>query len=226
MGTIDKIYVRNSRDELGRFPNWPLNKNVSLGSIGYYHGRQAKFEWTTTLADLNISATSVAPQAMMSELFTSKNAVSTEFHSATAKNPSHARFTFIKSSSVVTQGFEMGHQQLPVERLKKEIIDKIRRKEIEWDYDWVIITELWLASGFTTLISSSNKGSSVISANNSQGQIFNIADFNLGLQVTKSKFMAYQGVAERNVRPYFQVHRLTRDHKFKLYGANSFFWSN
>ncbi|WP_259068721.1 hypothetical protein HDF24_07400 [Mucilaginibacter sp. X4EP1] len=226
MSKIDRIYVKNSRDELGRYPNWPVNQNISLGNIGYYHGRTAKFEWTTTLHDIGITITTVAPQAIMSELFTSSDSVSSEFHSASAKQPSHAKFTFTKSNSVVTQGFEMGHQQLPIDRLKHEILDGISKKTITWDYDWVIITELWVANGFTTLISGSSSSSSVISANNNGEKMFNIANFNLGLQVTRSKFMAYQGVAEHAVRPYFQIHRLTKDGKFKRYGAKSYFWSN
>lgn len=226
MSKIDKIYVRRTRDELGRYPNWPLNQGIALGSIGHFHGRKAKFEWRTSLKELGIDISEVAPQAFMSELYTSHDSVSSEFHAASGDNPSKAEFNFAKTSSVASQGFEMGHQQLPIDRLKNEIIKSIN-KGVEWDYTWVVITELWLASGFTTLISSSKNSSSVIAANKvSDTKVFNIADINLGLQVTRSKFMAYQGVAEQNVRPYFQIHRLTKDHRFKLYGVGTYFWNN
>ncbi|HKR05180.1 MAG TPA: hypothetical protein VJY62_11155 [Bacteroidia bacterium] len=218
MGKIDKIYVRDTRNQLGRYPNWPIIQQISLGKIGYYFSRKAVFVWETDLNKLGITAVYPFSQQRMSELYTSENSVSIAFSIDSSTGNSKAIFDFSKKRSVATQGHDVGYQVLDIDNLNIQLLNKINNG-LKWDYDWVIITEIWTASGFTTLISNSSGSHSEISANTKiSGSAFNVADFNLGLKVTGSKKMGYQGVAEKNVQPYFQIHRLTRDNKLKRYG--------
>jgi hypothetical protein len=48
--------VREIRDELGRYPNWPIGHAIDLGQVGYYDGRNAEFDWRNTLTGLGRSA--------------------------------------------------------------------------------------------------------------------------------------------------------------------------
>ena len=224
MGKIDEIYVRDTRDQLGRYPNWPINQKIALGKVGYYHGRKARFSWETDLDALGIPTSNPNTQQLMSELYFSEDSVSFGFEADAAAGMSKANFDFFRKRSVATQGYEVGYQILDIKSLKSQILNRIS-EGLSWDYDWVIITEVWTASGFTTLISNSTESHTEISANSLvTGGAFNVADFNLGLKVTKSSRMGYQGVAEKNVQPYFQIHRLTKDKTFKLYGQNTYFW--
>ena len=64
MSKVPKRYVREIRDNLGRFPIWPLVDDVPLGSIGFFSGRRAAFSWKRSLADfgINLKATGGANQ--------------------------------------------------------------------------------------------------------------------------------------------------------------------
>jgi hypothetical protein len=223
MGKIDEIYIRDTRDQLGRYPNWPVNQKISLGKIGLFYGRKATFEWETDLQSLGINVATPPLQQFMSELYTSENAVSLSFDIDASTGNSKALFDFSKKRSVATQGHEVGHQALDIAQLKSALISKIENG-LKWNYEWVIITEIWSANGFTTLISNSKESRTEISATRNIVSGFNVADFNLGLKVTQSRKMGYQGVAERNVQPYFQIHKLTRSHQLRLYGTRTSFW--
>lgn len=226
MSRYYEIYVRNTRDELGRYPNWPINQKITLGKVGYYRGRTAVFDWETHLDDLGIEYKTTPAQQFMSELYTSQGAVSVKFNTDDGHGNSKASFDFKRKRSVATQGFEMGYLTLDISKLKDAILEKMKNG-LRWDYDWVIISELWAANGFTTLISNSSESSSEISTNlKIADPAFNVADPSLSLQITKSTKMSYQGIAEREVQPYFTIHRLTRDHKIKRYASGLGFWGN
>ena len=152
MGKINEIYVRDTRDQLGRYPNWPVNQPIALGKIGYYIGRKAIFEWVTDLNTLGIPITIPNQQQLMSELYTSEDAVSISFEVDSVTGYSKALFDFSKKRSIATQGYDVGYQSLNIQDLKLSILDKIDNGLV-WDFDWVIITEIWTANGFTTLIS-------------------------------------------------------------------------
>jgi hypothetical protein len=224
MSKIGKIYLRKTREELGRFPNWPVNQKIQIGQIGYYDGRKACFHWETDLKFLGIQVPESAPDQLMSELYTSNDSVSVEFNTDQATGQSEAFLGFSKKYSVVTQGYGMAYKSIELGQLKDRLLQEIGRG-MKWDYDYVIITELWTAEGFTTLISNAKSGSSKVSAGSLLRQKpFNIADFNLDLKVCGCNGMAYQGIAEKNVQPYFQIHRLTKDNQLKRYGRDTGFW--
>lgn len=224
MGKINEIYLRDTRDQLGRYPNWPINQQIALGKIGTYFGRKATFSWETDLQSLGIAMTVTNPQQVMSELYTTEDAVTLSFGFDTETGVSKAKFDFSKKRAVATQGHDVGYQVIDIRKLRTDLLSKID-SGLQWDYNWVIITEVWVANGFTVLISNSTESYTEISTKPEvKMNAFNIADFNLGLKVTGSRKMGYQGVAKENVQPYFQIHRLTQDKKLKLYGPNTSFW--
>jgi len=223
MNKVNKIYLRNTRDSLGRYPNWPINQKIEIGKVGYFNGRKAEFQWVSSLKNLGVSYDSTNTQQFISELYTSSNSVSAKFTTEN-KGILKAKFNFSKSNSVVAQGHEMGYKTLDIGSLRNGLMDKIEGG-LEWDYDWVIITEIWSSTGFTTLISSSKDSYSKIKAKGDlANHSFNIADVNLSPKIAGFNNMAYQGVAEKKVNPYFQIHRLTKDHRLKRYGKKMNFW--
>ncbi len=223
MGRIHKTYVRTTRDDLGRYPTWPIGQRNQLGKIGCFHGKTASFDWQTDLGRLGISCreNEIRPLTQ-EEMYMSEDSVSFRFSANTGGEITKVNFDFKKSRSIVTQGFRMGLKQLDVVDLREKLVEGITKHNLKWDYNWVIISEIWQAEGFTTLISGPRKSSSELSASSKDiSSSFNIADVNLGVELTAAENMAYQAVAKQDVQPYFQIHRLTEKHQLKVYGKKS-----
>ncbi|MEM9921156.1 MAG: hypothetical protein AAF990_23845 [Bacteroidota bacterium] len=218
MASNEKIYVRNIRKDLGIFPNWPTYRQIGLGEVGYYNGRKAQFDWRTSLNDLKINFERNEVGGAASDMYTSRGSVQHSFN-ANLSDGSSANFKFSKKNLVATQGYDVSHQTIKIDQLENELRSKIANKEIEWNYDWVILSQIWHTVGFTLLISRSNDASiEIVAGNNFMGDVFNIADVNLGLEHRASKNMSHQVVAKRNPNPFFQIHRFTKKGNLELYG--------
>lgn len=231
MSKIQEIYVRKTRDELGRYPNWPIQRPIQLGSVGSYNGRLAEFEWVTSLAAMGISVPPAPSQSLMDEMYTTLGAVRVAYEATASGNK--AGFNFAKSIAVATQGFKTAYEFYPLGPLENALIQAIFAKQVEWNMDWVIVTELWKSDAFTTLISGAKGSSAEIStAQPIPSGVFNVADISVGVKLSKSDAMGYHGVAEKAVNPFFQIHKLIHDRKkgryyLKRYGRNTFsFWPN
>ena len=218
MGRISKRYHRQIKDQLGRFSNWPVNQKLELGKVGIYHGRRAKVEWVTSLEELGIRAAAQEGASLLEELYTSMGAVSVDF-SSHGNGIAYADFNFSKKTSIVTQGYGMNHEKLHIAQLQKVLRERVDDSPPSWDHQWVILTELWTAKGFSTLISGTKGSTCQLSATIPLAdQGFNIADRSLGLQLKHSSKMAYLGIAEEEVQPFFQLHRFTKGGVLKVYG--------
>lgn len=224
MKNLNKIYFRSTKNILDRYPNWPIIRNIDLGLIGFYHGRNADFQWVTSLEELGISFKTRSSESSMNELYTSMDSVSVKFEASEKMSSSKAKFKFGKKNKIALQGHKMFHQQIEISDLNKSLIEKIN-EGLKWNYKWIILSEIWVADGFTTLISGSQNGICEISTlkNTDKGDVFNIANVTLGLNLSNFSNMAYQGVAEQNVKPYLQILKLTSDNHLKRYGKNIFF---
>lgn len=230
MSRIPKLYVRNTRDELGRYPTWPPQRRVELGDIAIYSGRRAEFDFVTSIHQLGIAVRPNASQGIMAELYTTMQAVNLKFGPASSDvTKSSAQFTFRRAASVATQGFQMSHVTLPIDRLRSAI-DDATAGGVMWDPDWLVVTEIWHAEAFTTLIASSKASEAEVAAKvEVPGHAFNIADVNLGLHVARSAEMTYQAVCDTAVHPFFQVHKRIFDsgrksHYLKVYGRDARFF--
>ena len=231
MGKIQEIYVRETRDELGRYPNWPIQRPIQLGSVGIYDGRLAEFDWVTSLATLGITVPPTRSQSLIDEMYTTLGAVNVKFEAATAGNK--AGFNFAKAMAVATQGYKTAYAFYELGPLQQAIVSAIVGEKVEWNLDWVVVTELWKSDAFTTLISGAKGSSAEISTTQPvPSGVFNVADINVGVKLSRSDAMGYHGVAEKAVSPFFQIHRLIHDRKnnryyLKRYGRNTFsFWPN
>lgn len=231
MAKIQEIYVRTTRDELGRYPTWPIQQPIALGNIGFYNGRQAEFSWVTSLSALGITIAPSPSQSLIDEMYTTMGAVNLKFEAAASGSHHQAGFTFSKPLAVATQGYKTSYAVLPLGPLEQAVVTAIRSRKASWNMDWVIVTELWQAEAFTTLISGAKESSAHIATNGAvPGGVFNIADITVGVKLAKSEAMGYNGVAEKGVNPFFQIHRLVHEKKndryyLKRYGRNTFsFW--
>jgi hypothetical protein len=236
MSKLSKFYVREVRDRLGRYPNWPLGQAISLGRIGYYDGRNAEFDWQKSLTDFGLA---VAPAngaaAPVEELYSSEDSVRLSFV-ADGGTGSKAQFTFTRKRSLAFQGYQMSITELDLGDLLSKLRTLVAGNPNAWDSEYVIITTLWVGQSFTTLISGERKSDIAISASAPPpppGSPFNIANPSFGLGVSSSNGMSYKVVAEQRpgsqVFPFFHVHKLVNhDQKglvLKRYGDDSgWFW--
>ncbi len=222
MSNIPKRYIREIRDNLGRFPVWPLVGAPPLGSIGFFSGRKAVFSWKRSLADFGINLQATAGGHEISELYTSKKAVKYRFGLG-ARNIGEAKFGFRQAGAVVTQCYELTLSTLPLGPLETELLSKINADKITWDKRWVVVTGIFAATSFTALISGGRRSEAELATQIPVNGIgFNIADPTLEIGIAAGAQMEYQAVAEDGLEPYIQVHSLAfpkkRDPYLKLYG--------
>jgi hypothetical protein len=207
---IQKRLFEEIRDQLGWFPVWPVGASIQLGQVGFFHSRHKEFEWVTSLDDLSIDVPPASAQRVFDEMYATKAAVSCKFRIDINKR--FADFSFCRSNSLAAQGYEMKFLELPIKRLNDLLIQKISRQEIQWNYDWVILSQVFYATGFSVLMSGSNNCSASLAANLPDGGAsFNIADVNLGIEASSYSNMAFQSLCKRGASPYFYVHKLIRN---------------
>jgi hypothetical protein len=210
MAAYRKRLVTEIRDTLGWFPNWPLHQHLSLGLVGYYHGWRKTFEWRTSLTSLGINHTLAGGQGLLDDIYATENAVQARFHTTGDDTNPMACFSFNRRHSLVAQCHQSTHVSLDIFSLQREILSAINSGTLTWDKEWVILTEIFNAKGFSALIAGSRKSSASLSASTRvSASAFNIADPQLGIRLMSSEFMAYQAVARQDVTPYFYIHKFT-----------------
>lgn len=216
MSNYRKQAFRKIKKELDRFPNIDIVEPLSLGEIGFYNSREAKFDWRLNIKKLNIS---ISPKQydkqipIADELYTSSNAVNFEFV-LDEQNLGCAKFNFSKSYSLVTQAIDLTKERYEVFELEQLLLEKIKSNMINWNPKWVIITELYKSPSFSLIVSKSKEGYAEIKTNKKLNQSsFNIADPSLELTLSKSKKIAYQIIGKQNVTPFFNLHKFKGDWK-------------
>jgi hypothetical protein len=200
--------IREVRDQMDRFLNFPINQKISLGDYGTYDGKRCRFEWLSNLSDLGIQAESAGFQHEISESYATAGVVDIQGQlNITGGNPC-VDINFRKASAIAFRGFNIGFDQLQLMHLGKSLNDEIK-SGLEWNRDWVIVTQLWKSDGFTHLVSGGKKSSVQIEASSpSVPDLFNYADPSLGLNVSTQQSMSYCAVGVSDVRPYFAIHKL------------------
>lgn len=217
MAKIDEIYVREVRDDLGRYPTWPPNKKPVLGRVGFYNGRRASFDWKHDLASLGVSIPTPEVENHTGEFYASKNAVSYKY-STSATKFGEASFKFGRGGAVAARSMALELVTLPIGPLETAIINAIASKKLNWNKHWVIVTAIYRAASYTALISSSKKCNARLSTSIPiSGPAFDIADPHLGVTLTASDDLYYQTIAEAGAEPFFQIHKLIFRDKSPLY---------
>ncbi len=208
MSKVPKRYVREIRNNLGRFPIWPLVEDAPLGTIGFFSGRRAVFSWKKSLADFGIKLKATAGSHQINELYTSKKAVQFRFGLG-VNSIGEAKFGFRQAGAVATQCYELTLSTLPLATLETELVKRIKASQINWDKRWVVVTGIFVSKSFTALISGGRRSAAELATKLPVTGIgFNIADPTLGIGIAAGDRMEYQAVAENGIQPYIQVHNL------------------
>ena len=209
-----ELAFRKLKREFDRFPNMDFVEPMNLGQIGIYNGRRANFNWRTNLSRFDIS---ISPQRfndlppIIDEIYTSDDAVNYEFKVDDQKL-GVASFSFSKSYSLASQAIDLITEGYEIRELEQLLLDKIRSREIEWEREWSIVTQVFKAASFSLLIASGKDGVAEIKTQKElASQFFNIADPNLDLVLTKSKKLAYRIIGKQNIIPFFRIHKFKGD---------------
>lgn len=208
MAKIRKRLFKEIRDELGYFPTWPVGDALTLGKIGVYKGKDYEIEWIDTLDNLGFQiSASGAQKQLFDEKYATSSAVTFDFRSESSVI--NAEIVFHKKSSIAAQGFGMAIKKLSVSDLNTKVVPEITSGAIEWKSDYVVLSELFEADGFSTFVGGAEGSKVVLSATSAATSgSFNIADINAGIGLTKSEKMAYEALCKTNATPYFYIHKL------------------
>jgi hypothetical protein len=202
---------REVRDELDRFLNYPVNDKIELGDFGIYENRRCRFDWEGNLKTFGIPIASAGVQNEMVEVYETagKVRVQEKLHFS-GSNPS-ASTTFDRKTALALRAHRIGLDKVQLSALEKSLSTAIN-KGLAWNTDWVIITQLWQADGFTQLVSgSSNAGIEIEATVPGAMAGFNYADPSVGLKVVNHKWMSYHAVGIASVRPYFTIHKMRQN---------------
>jgi hypothetical protein len=209
---IQKKIFEEIRDKLGWFPTWPIGANAELGKVGFFHGRNKEFEWVTSLEDLSIDLQPAGSQRVFDEMYATEAAVSCKFRVDPQANKRFADFSFGRRNSIAAQGYDMAFLELPINRLNELLVERISRGQLKWDYRWVILTQVFNATGYSALMAGSKNSSMSLAANIEAGvSSFNIANINLEIEAESHTNMAFQTLCKHGASPYFYVHKLIRN---------------
>lgn len=206
------------RNDLGRFPIWPLQHPVALGDLMIFHSRHGRYSLHGNLRDFGIFVTPSGAQTVMDEYYETDNHVQVRIGPTSGSGHMSAMFRFSKNSGLVTQCFEQSYSRLPLDALARAINEQFNPAQDDWNSDWMIVTELWDAKGFTTLLSGAGGAETCIQTGIPvMPEAFNIADPSLQLGISRKSNMNYIAIAEAGINPFFRTHKLTRrNNVFKL----------
>lgn len=203
--------MREVRDELDRFLNYPVNQNIALGDYGTYEGRSCRFHWEGNIGQLGISCSSGGFQHEIAETYATAGAVHIQGRLGLTGGLPSVDVTFRRARALTFRGSKIGFDQVQLKALAADF-NKAIRDGLAWDRKKVIVTSLWQAGGFTSLVSGGAKAGVQIEASAPGAPVdFNFADPSLGLNVSMAKDMSYCSVGEAGVRPYFSVHKLREE---------------
>jgi len=200
--------IREVRDELDRFLNYPMVQDIKLGQYGTYDGKKCRFEWEGNLSDLGIEPASAGFQHEMAETYATSGKVNIQSRLSLDGQHPAVDVTFARTSALAFRGFKIGYSQVQLSSLSTALSEAIR-KGLQWDRKKVIITQIWQAGGFTHLVAGGAQAKVEIEAT-AKGSVptFNFADPSLDLNVVAERSMSYCAVGQSQVEPYFNVHRL------------------
>lgn len=208
-------YTRELKRQFGYLATWLPSTPLALGDIGVL--RRNEFTKISNLSDFDIDFEIEADETKSDIEHSSKGAVS---------------ITTKASGSVAPQGSVLGQVDagITVEFSKENAIlfkangttspsikDQIKLGEEiinlykagKWDKDWAVITELVDADSATILISSSAKGKVELKAKGDvEAAKIDIADTELGFELSFSKDLSTKIVAEQSLTPLFKASKV------------------
>lgn len=209
IANIRRMYTATLRRELGVYPTWPAGSLIELGDIGVFDRRQKAFSWETDLEALGVSVETVSGVGEGDELFTSHDG--TDYDVTVDAQVATADFSFKRSGAVVTQTVGLGVEEITGKFLKKHLAGVVASGNLEWDYDWRVVTRLYKAETATILVHHGRGGRIKLGARVPVTvSTFNIADAGLGIGVQKNSGRIWKRIARKTPTPWFETHYLQR----------------
>jgi hypothetical protein len=209
---MQESFFRKLRDEFDRFPNTDFDDSIVLGQVGIYSGKRCTFEWRTDLATLGVSApayTGSATPPIVDSAYSSSQGSTSSF-SVDATSLGMASFAMPKAQSLATQALAMKSERYDIGKLEIAMQNAVNAG-LNWNRDWVIVTQVFPADAFTLLYSrSAGCEVDIKTGVPIQSPVFNIADAKLQLAISRTKGAVWSVLAKTKVTPFFRVHKLKR----------------
>lgn len=212
---INKTYTQELKQQFGYLATWLPGTPMDLGDIGVLKDNQ--FTKISNLSDFNIDF-EIEPDTTESDLeHSSKGSVSISTKASGTVAPQGSTLGDIDAGITVQFNkenailFKANGTTSP--SIKNQIVlgQQILElyKQGKWDKDWAVITEKVDAKSATILISGSNGGKIELKA---KGEVkaakLDIADANLGFELTFSKDLSTKIIAEQSLSPLFKASKV------------------
>lgn len=208
-GVVRLAYTSGLRKGLGWFPAWPAGSVVKLGYVGIYDKKRKDFTWETTLEDLGVDIPGHAPREGNDQIFSSAQDTSIAFQAKAGVGT--AEFEFHSSDAVVAQMTHQEIMQLDEKDLYTGLVKSVERGEIEWNFDWRVVTVLFSCDAATILVNYGRSGTISLGTRLLiGGGEFNIADPALHISAGIKKGMIWNSLAKQMQNPWFGVHFLQK----------------
>lgn len=210
-----KKYTRELKKQFDYLATWLPGTPIDLGDIGILRNNQ--FTKVSNLSDFGIEF-EIEPDETKSDIeHSSKGAVSITTKASGTVAPQGRALGEIDAGIIVEFSkenailFKANGTTSPCIKdqisLGKKIIELY--KDGKWDKDWAVITELVDSESATILISSSSNGEIELKA---KGEIeaakLDIADAELGFELTFSKDLSTKIIAAESLSPLFKASKV------------------
>ncbi len=206
-----ETYMEEMHQRFGYLATWLPNTPVRLGDIGIL--RRDRFEYVTTLADLNIQYTSTSASQAVDLEYTSSGSVELEFSSAASGDTGAGHYggsvhlRFLRENAVLFAASCCAPVQLSnTHEVGKAVLEKYQAGT--WDRNWTVVTEVIDAGASTILISEQASGELTLVAN-------------AALDGTLKRFLLMLAPACRSNRRVAWVSGLLRPAACALYSART-----
>jgi len=217
MGKVVKRYTSEIWRNFSVFANWPLNKNVQIGDVGFLTPAKT-FERQTTLYDMkdgkNLNIKVRSSNSVGDSVYSSTKGISIKFKvegqapdpgSTLVKANAGVTIHFKKKGAIIYQVWKHKLEEIESpDNLAPVIYDLY--KEEKWNPEWVVVSSIIQASAVTIFMSSSSEAVAEIQANASvETPQFNLADIGAKLAFSRNKDLEIQELAKDNVKPFFYL---------------------
>lgn len=200
--------AREVKNTKNYFLNWPANSPINIGDYGFYKGKNVEFDWQGNLANFGVQFVRDSEDMPMTESCRSSGSVSVEFDTKSG-SPASANLSFSKRHSIAFESHGGVVELTQLDKLHHAILEFIRDGKINWNPHWVIVTQIYRVSSFSSFVSGKRGGEvDVIAKGVDETSLFGLADPSAQLEIGANKGMFVASVAEKAAIPFFVVSKL------------------